>query len=172
MKAMEEAWEYARLAHLTYHITEHRLDFARRRRWLRKLVATDLSKPAIFRFKGKKEKVRVYGVYVWVGYYTRVDVSSVWDVSLAGWGSVCGSVWRGGAVCQGGAVCVCVFVFVSSCCVWFPCRRRRMTMRRMRQSSRFPGCTSPSRVGLPCYLVALLYPDPLLRTRERAWIRG
>ena len=64
MKAMEEAWEYARLAHLTYHITEHRLDFARRRRWLRKLVATDLSKPAIFRFKGKKEKVRVYGVYV------------------------------------------------------------------------------------------------------------
>ena len=59
MKAMEEAWEYARLSHLTYHITEHRLDFARRRRWLRKLVATDVSKPAIFRFKGKKEKVCV-----------------------------------------------------------------------------------------------------------------
>ena len=84
MKAMEEAWEYACLAHLTYHIAEHRLDFARRRRWLRKLVATDLSKPAIFRFKGKKEKVRVYGVYVWVGYYTCVDVSSVRDVSVCG----------------------------------------------------------------------------------------
>ena len=59
MKAMEEGWEYARLANLTYHITEHRLDFARRRRWLRKLVALDAGKPAIFRFKGKKEKVCV-----------------------------------------------------------------------------------------------------------------
>ena len=59
LKALEEGWEYARLANLTYHITEHRLDFARRRRWLRKLVATDLAKPPIFRFEGKKEKVCV-----------------------------------------------------------------------------------------------------------------
>lgn len=53
---MEEGWEYARLAHLTYHITEHTLDFARRRRFLRTLIATDPGKPAIFHFKGKKEK--------------------------------------------------------------------------------------------------------------------
>ena len=58
-KAMEEGWEYARLPHLTYHISEHRLDFARRRRWIRKLVAIDAGKAPIFRFKGKKEKVCV-----------------------------------------------------------------------------------------------------------------
>ncbi len=55
-KLMEEGWEYARLPHLTYHITEHTLDFARRRRWLRKLIAIDPGKPAIFHFQGKKEK--------------------------------------------------------------------------------------------------------------------
>ena len=63
-----EAWEYARLPNLTYHSTEHHLDFARRKRWLRKLVATDPSKPlkpAIFHFKGKKEVCVVCGC-VWV----------------------------------------------------------------------------------------------------------
>ena len=55
-KALAEGWEYARLAHLTYHITEHRLDFARRRRWVRRLVNTDPGVRAVFTFKGKKEK--------------------------------------------------------------------------------------------------------------------
>ena len=48
-KAIAEGWEYARLAHLTYHITEHRLDFARRRRWMRKLINTKPGERAVFR---------------------------------------------------------------------------------------------------------------------------
>ena len=55
--ALKEGWEYARLAHLTYHITRHPLDFARRRRYLRKLTG-DPRRPAIFHFKGKERKVR------------------------------------------------------------------------------------------------------------------
>lgn len=55
-KAMAEGWEYARLAHLTYHITEQRLDFARRRRWARRLVNTEPGARAIFTFQGKNEK--------------------------------------------------------------------------------------------------------------------
>ena len=47
-KAMEEGWEYARLAHLTYHITKHRLDFARRRRWIRKLISDKSGERAVF----------------------------------------------------------------------------------------------------------------------------
>ncbi|CAI8014042.1 Myoferlin [Geodia barretti] len=53
--ALKEGWEYARLAHLTYHITRHPLDFARRRRYLRKLTG-DPRRPAIFHFKGKERK--------------------------------------------------------------------------------------------------------------------
>lgn len=60
-EAINEGWEYARLANLTYHLTEHRLDFARRKRWIRKLVACDAGRPPIFRFPGKKEKVRPRG---------------------------------------------------------------------------------------------------------------
>ena len=54
--ALKEGWEYARLAHLTYHISKHMLDFSRRRRYLRKLVG-DPRNPAVFHFKSKKEKV-------------------------------------------------------------------------------------------------------------------
>lgn len=57
--ALREGWEYARLAHLTYHISKHTLDFARRRRYLRKLVG-DPRKTPIFHFKNKKEKVCMY----------------------------------------------------------------------------------------------------------------
>ena len=55
-KAMSEGWEYARLAHLTYHITEHRLDFARRRRWARRLINLEPGARAVFTFQGKNEK--------------------------------------------------------------------------------------------------------------------
>ncbi|XP_064383023.1 myoferlin-like isoform X2 [Halichondria panicea] len=55
-KAMSEGWEYARLAHLTYHITEHRLDFARRRRWARRLINLEPGARAVFTFEGKNEK--------------------------------------------------------------------------------------------------------------------
>lgn len=55
-KALAEGWEYARLAHLTYHITEHRLDFSRRRRWARRLVNVEPGARAIFTFQGKNEK--------------------------------------------------------------------------------------------------------------------
>lgn len=48
-KAIEEGWEYARLAHLTYHISEHRLDFARRRRWVRKLINVKPGERAVFK---------------------------------------------------------------------------------------------------------------------------
>ena len=41
------------MAHMTYHLTEHKLDFARRRRHLRKMTG-DLRKPPIIRFKSKK----------------------------------------------------------------------------------------------------------------------
>ena len=55
-KAREEgSWEYATLPHCSYHISKRRLDFARRRRWIRKLIAIDASKPPIFHFKGKEE---------------------------------------------------------------------------------------------------------------------
>ena len=49
-KAIAEGWEYARLAHLTYHISHHRLDFARRRRWIRKLISTKPGERAVFRY--------------------------------------------------------------------------------------------------------------------------
>ena len=55
--ALKEGWEYARLAHLTYHISKHTLDFSRRCRYLRKLVG-DPRNPAVFHFKSKKEKVQ------------------------------------------------------------------------------------------------------------------
>lgn len=47
---MAEGWEYARLSHLTYHITEHKLDFSRRRRWIRKLINTKPGERAVFRY--------------------------------------------------------------------------------------------------------------------------
>ena len=53
---MTEGWEYARLSHLTYHITEHTLDFARRRRWVKRLVNVEPGARAIFTFKGKEKK--------------------------------------------------------------------------------------------------------------------
>ena len=55
-KAIEDGWEYARLANLPYHLTEHSLDFARRRRWHRKMVALNPGKPAVFYFEGDKKK--------------------------------------------------------------------------------------------------------------------
>ncbi|KAL5471556.1 hypothetical protein EMCRGX_G029681 [Ephydatia muelleri] len=54
-KAIEEGWEYARLANLPYHLTEHSLDLARRRRWHRKMVAMNEEKPAVFYFEGEKK---------------------------------------------------------------------------------------------------------------------
>ena len=54
-KAIEEGWEYARLANLPYHLTEHSLDLARRRRWHRKMVALNARKPAVFYFEGEKK---------------------------------------------------------------------------------------------------------------------
>ena len=57
-KAIEDGWEYARFANLPYHLTEHWLDLARRRRWHRKMVALNAGKPAVFYFEGeKKDKV-------------------------------------------------------------------------------------------------------------------
>ncbi|KAL5471557.1 hypothetical protein EMCRGX_G029682 [Ephydatia muelleri] len=55
MKAIEEGWEYARLANLPYHLTEHSLDLARCRRWHRKMVALNAGKPAVFYFEGEKK---------------------------------------------------------------------------------------------------------------------
>ena len=68
-KAIEDGWEYARLANLPYHLTEHSLDFARRRRWHRKLLAMDPGKPAVFYFEGdkkKKDKVCMWSVLSWL----------------------------------------------------------------------------------------------------------
>lgn len=55
-KAMEEAWEYAPLGSSTYHLIKKRLDFARRRRWVRKLVNVEPGKRPVFKFPGKKKK--------------------------------------------------------------------------------------------------------------------
>lgn len=52
-KARKEGWEYARFHNQTYHSSEHKMDLARRRRWLRKMTAKDTTKPAIFYFKSK-----------------------------------------------------------------------------------------------------------------------
>ncbi len=46
---MEEGWEYARLPNLSYHITEHKLDLARRRRWIRKLVRDKPGQKVVFK---------------------------------------------------------------------------------------------------------------------------
>jgi len=37
----DEGWVYARLPHLTYHCTKRSLDFARQRRWQRRLKHVD-----------------------------------------------------------------------------------------------------------------------------------
>ena len=55
-KAMKEGWEYAPLGSSSFHITEGRLDFARRRRYVRKLVNEKPGARAVFRFTGKKDK--------------------------------------------------------------------------------------------------------------------
>ena len=52
-KARKEGWEYARFHNQPYHSSEHKMDLARRRRWLRKMTAKDSTKPAIFYFKSK-----------------------------------------------------------------------------------------------------------------------
>ena len=49
-KSISEGWEYARTVFSTYHISEHKLDFARRRRWHRKLVQVSGGKPPVFYF--------------------------------------------------------------------------------------------------------------------------
>lgn len=48
---MKEGWEYARFHNQSYHVSENKVDLARRRRWLRKMTAVDSTKPAIFYFK-------------------------------------------------------------------------------------------------------------------------
>ena len=53
---MREGWEYAPLGSSSFHITEGRLDFARRRRYVRKLVNEKPGARAIFRFTGKTDK--------------------------------------------------------------------------------------------------------------------
>ena len=52
----DEGWVYARLAHLTYHNTKRSLDFARRRRWQRRLkrVSEDATNLPVFHFGYKK----------------------------------------------------------------------------------------------------------------------
>ena len=53
---MEEGWEYALTHGSTYHAIERTVDMARRRRWLRKVVAVDPTKPAIFYFRKDKKQ--------------------------------------------------------------------------------------------------------------------
>ena len=55
-KAIKEGWEYAPLGSSSFHITEGRLDFARRRRYVRKLINEKPGARAVFRFTGKKDK--------------------------------------------------------------------------------------------------------------------
>ena len=50
-KAITEGWEYARTVFSSYHVSEHKLDFARRRRWHRKLVQVSGDKPPVFYFE-------------------------------------------------------------------------------------------------------------------------
>ena len=54
--AIKEGWEYAPLGSSSFHITEGRLDFARRRRYVRKLINEKPGARAVFRFTGKKDK--------------------------------------------------------------------------------------------------------------------
>lgn len=53
---MKEGWEYAPLGSSSFHITEGRLDFARRRRYVRKLINEKPGARAVFKFTGKKDK--------------------------------------------------------------------------------------------------------------------
>ena len=55
-KAIKEGWEYAPLGSSSFHITEGRLDFARRRRYVRKLINEKPGARAVFKFTGKKDK--------------------------------------------------------------------------------------------------------------------
>jgi hypothetical protein len=55
-KSISEGWEYARLPHMSYHVTDHKLDMARRRRWHRKLVQKEGGKPPVFYFESEKKK--------------------------------------------------------------------------------------------------------------------
>ena len=48
--SITEGWEYARTVFSSYHVSEHKLDFARRRRWHRKLVQVSGDKPPVFYF--------------------------------------------------------------------------------------------------------------------------
>ena len=50
-KSIAEGWEYARLPHMSYHVSDHKLDMARRRRWHRKLVQKEGGKPPVFYFE-------------------------------------------------------------------------------------------------------------------------
>ena len=55
-KSISEGWEYARTVFSTYHISEHKLDFTRRRRWHRKLVQVSGGKPPVFYFDSEKKQ--------------------------------------------------------------------------------------------------------------------
>ena len=53
---MKEGWEYAKTWSSSFHSVERRMDLARRRRWMRKLIAIDAGKRPVFYFKTKKQK--------------------------------------------------------------------------------------------------------------------
>ena len=76
---MKEGWEYAKTWSSSFHSTEHQMDLVRRRRWMRKLIATDHGKliatdhgkliatdhgrRPVFYFKSKKQK-KVKQLYI------------------------------------------------------------------------------------------------------------
>ncbi|KAK3589425.1 hypothetical protein CHS0354_020754 [Potamilus streckersoni] len=51
MQAATEGWEYAPLFNMKFHAIERKMDMVRRRRWHRKMVATEPGKPCFFALK-------------------------------------------------------------------------------------------------------------------------
>ena len=54
--AIKEGWEYAPLGSNSFHLTEGLFDFARRRRYVRRLINETPGARAVFRFTEKKDK--------------------------------------------------------------------------------------------------------------------
>ncbi len=66
-KVVSEGWEYAPLFNMKFHHKERRMDLVRRRRWHRKMIATDPKAPCFFELKSKSSDSD--SVSIWVAIF-------------------------------------------------------------------------------------------------------